>query len=58
MPLTARQQRLKEKVDVARKMFLGGLAFLPFLWLVNLVYFRREFMSPHTPLVLKKCSFL
>lgn len=56
MPLSARQRRLKEKVNVARKMFWGGCAFLPFLWMVNLIYFRKELLSSSTPAPLKSCA--
>jgi hypothetical protein len=31
---------------VARKMFFGGLALLPWLHLVNVVFFRRQFQDP------------
>ena len=56
MVVTERDRRLAEKVNVARKMFYGGLALLPFLWLVNLIYFRRELWSKHTPPALKACT--
>ena len=58
MPLSARQRRLKEQVNVARKMFWGGCALLPFLWMVNLIYFRKELMSSSTPAPLKSCAWL
>ncbi|KAJ8332810.1 hypothetical protein SKAU_G00417060 [Synaphobranchus kaupii] len=36
-----------EKLNLCRKYFLGGLACLPFLWLVNVVWFFREaFVKP------------
>ncbi|OQV15903.1 putative Gamma-secretase subunit PEN-2 [Hypsibius exemplaris] len=30
------------KADLSRKYFLGGFALLPFLWLINVVWFFRE----------------
>uniref|UniRef100_A0A672GLE2 Gamma-secretase subunit PEN-2 n=1 Tax=Salarias fasciatus TaxID=181472 RepID=A0A672GLE2_SALFA len=37
----------EEKLSLCRKYYLGGFAFLPFLWLVNVVWFFREaFMKP------------
>ncbi|ORX92856.1 hypothetical protein K493DRAFT_316337 [Basidiobolus meristosporus CBS 931.73] len=39
-----------EIVSISRKMFYGGFAFLPWLWLVNFIYFRpainRADMNP------------
>ena len=31
-----------EKVRLSRIYFMGGFAFLPFLWLVNTIWFFRE----------------
>ncbi|KAF7657233.1 hypothetical protein LDENG_00029900 [Lucifuga dentata] len=37
----------EEKLSLCRKYYLGGFAFLPFLWLVNVVWFFREaFVKP------------
>ncbi|KAL0985005.1 hypothetical protein UPYG_G00151750 [Umbra pygmaea] len=36
-----------EKLSLCRKYYLGGFAFLPFLWLVNVVWFFKEaFFKP------------
>uniref|UniRef100_A0A452F5K3 Gamma-secretase subunit PEN-2 n=1 Tax=Capra hircus TaxID=9925 RepID=A0A452F5K3_CAPHI len=32
----------EEKLNLCRKYYLGGFAFLPFLWLVNIFWFFRE----------------
>ena len=32
----------EEKVRLSRLYFIGGFAFLPFLWLVNVLWFFRE----------------
>ena len=32
----------EEKVRLSRIYFIGGFAFLPFLWFVNVVWFFRE----------------
>lgn len=32
----------KEKARISRIYFMGGFAFLPFLWLVNTVWFFQE----------------
>ena len=34
---------------VARKMFYGGCALLPWLWLVNIIYFRKLYFSSDCP---------
>ena len=39
---------------VARKMFYGGCALLPWLWLVNIIYFRKLYFSPECPPGVKK----
>lgn len=37
----------EEKLNLCRKYYLGGFAFLPFLWLVNIFWFFREaFLAP------------
>uniref|UniRef100_A0A8C9ZML0 Gamma-secretase subunit PEN-2 n=1 Tax=Sander lucioperca TaxID=283035 RepID=A0A8C9ZML0_SANLU len=37
----------EEKLSLCRKYYLGGFAFLPFLWLVNVVWFFKEaFVKP------------
>jgi presenilin enhancer 2 len=30
------------KADLSRKYFLGGFALLPFLWLINVIWFFKE----------------
>uniref|UniRef100_A0A8C6SMN6 Gamma-secretase subunit PEN-2 n=1 Tax=Neogobius melanostomus TaxID=47308 RepID=A0A8C6SMN6_9GOBI len=32
----------EEKLNLCRKYYLGGFALLPFLWLVNVVWFFKE----------------
>ncbi|XP_074162840.1 gamma-secretase subunit PEN-2 [Sminthopsis crassicaudata] len=37
----------EEKLNLCRKYYLGGFALLPFLWLVNVLWFFREaFLAP------------
>ncbi|CAM5124487.1 gamma-secretase subunit PEN-2 isoform X3 [Chelonia mydas] len=37
----------EEKLNLCRKYYLGGFALLPFLWLVNVLWFCREaFLAP------------
>ncbi|MEQ2260183.1 hypothetical protein XENORESO_007344 [Xenotaenia resolanae] len=37
----------EEKLSLCRKYYLGGFALLPFLWLVNVVWFFKEaFVKP------------
>ncbi|NXA57124.1 PEN2 secretase, partial [Nothocercus julius] len=37
----------EDKLELCRKYYLGGFALLPFLWLVNVLWFFREaFMAP------------
>uniref|UniRef100_A0A8C1I947 Gamma-secretase subunit PEN-2 n=4 Tax=Cyprinus carpio TaxID=7962 RepID=A0A8C1I947_CYPCA len=37
----------EEKLSLCRRYYLGGFAFLPFLWLVNVLWFFREaFLKP------------
>ncbi|KAK3096589.1 hypothetical protein FSP39_001516 [Pinctada imbricata] len=36
-----------DKLDLCRKYYLGGFALLPFLWLINSIWFFREaFLKP------------
>ncbi|CAI9589670.1 unnamed protein product [Staurois parvus] len=37
----------EEKLQLCRKYYLGGFALLPFLWLVNVLWFFKEaFFKP------------
>ncbi|XP_064425383.1 gamma-secretase subunit PEN-2 isoform X2 [Latimeria chalumnae] len=37
----------EDKLSLCRKYYLGGFALLPFLWLVNVIWFFKEaFMKP------------
>ncbi|KAI9342168.1 gamma-secretase aspartyl protease complex, presenilin enhancer-2 subunit [Pilaira anomala] len=44
----------EEHVSISKKMFYGGFAFLPFLWLVNFLYFFKTSKQPNAPPALKK----
>lgn len=46
----------EEHVNISKKMFYGGFAFLPFLWLVNFMYFFQTSRQPNAPKALKKCK--
>uniref|UniRef100_A0AAV1TME9 Gamma-secretase subunit PEN-2 n=1 Tax=Peronospora matthiolae TaxID=2874970 RepID=A0AAV1TME9_9STRA len=41
-------RNLNKEADhiVAKKMFLGGLAFLPWLHFVNVIFYRKQFLDP------------
>jgi hypothetical protein len=41
---------------VARKMFYGGCALLPWLWLVNIIYFRKLYFAENCPPGVRKCK--
>lgn len=43
-----------EEVSAARKMFLGGFALLPWLWLVNYIHYRGDLGNPSAPPAFKK----
>ncbi|KAI7852807.1 gamma-secretase aspartyl protease complex, presenilin enhancer-2 subunit [Circinella umbellata] len=47
-----------ELVSISKKMFYGGLAFLPFLWLINFMYLFRTSRKPSAPPALKKYVYL
>jgi len=41
------RMRNEDKLDLCRKYFFGGFAMLPFLWVVNTIWFFREaFLVP------------
>jgi presenilin enhancer 2 len=46
----------EELVSISKKMFYGGFAFLPLLWLVNFMYFFKTSRKPTAPKELKKCK--
>ncbi|OQR92413.1 hypothetical protein THRCLA_08716 [Thraustotheca clavata] len=35
----------EEDSSIARKMFFGGLALLPWLWAVNIFFYRRQLLD-------------
>ncbi|CAI5742352.1 unnamed protein product [Peronospora destructor] len=41
-------RNLNKEADesVAKKMFLGGLVFLPWLHLVNVIFYHKQFLDP------------
>jgi len=42
-----RRMKDEDKLTLCRKYYLGGFALLPFLWIVNSVWFFKEaFMKP------------
>jgi presenilin enhancer 2 len=45
-----------EILSVGRKMFYGGFAFLPFLWLVNVIYLWPTLKRTDVPVQLRKCN--
>ncbi|KAG2237202.1 hypothetical protein INT48_006606 [Thamnidium elegans] len=48
----------EEHVSISKKMFYGGFAFLPFLWLVNFLYFFNTSRQPNAPKALKKYIYM
>lgn len=46
-----------EDVSMSRKLYIGGWFLLPFLWLVNFVYFRHMAKLDSTPPDMKTCGF-
>ncbi|ORZ02506.1 gamma-secretase aspartyl protease complex, presenilin enhancer-2 subunit [Syncephalastrum racemosum] len=47
-----------ELVSLCKKMFYGGLAFLPFLWLINVAFFARASRKSSAPPDLKKFVYM
>lgn len=33
-------------VELARRVFFGGCALLPLLWIVNVMYYRKQVFGP------------
>ncbi|KAI7901926.1 gamma-secretase subunit PEN-2-like protein [Cokeromyces recurvatus] len=44
----------EERINICKKMFYGGFAFLPLLWLVNFMYFFNTSRKADAPKELKK----
>ncbi|ORX62706.1 gamma-secretase subunit PEN-2-like protein [Hesseltinella vesiculosa] len=47
-----------EMLVISKKMFYGGFAFLPFLWLVNFIYFFGQAHRPTAPKQLKQYVYM
>lgn len=45
-----------EKINVAKKMYIAGFAFLPWLWMINYLMFRHDLLKPTAPYELKLCT--
>ncbi|XP_013397554.1 gamma-secretase subunit PEN-2 [Lingula anatina] len=42
------KMKVEDKVELCKKYFYGGFALLPFLWVVNFVWFFKEaFIKQH-----------
>src|SRR5689334_13521371 len=50
---------IEKQTEITRKMFLGGFFFLPWLWLINALYYREYIAKPgkEVPFLIKKCKF-
>ncbi|KAI8376756.1 gamma-secretase aspartyl protease complex, presenilin enhancer-2 subunit [Choanephora cucurbitarum] len=48
----------QEHIAISRKMFYGGFAFLPLLWLVNFLYFYKQTQKTDAPKELKRYIYL
>jgi len=47
----------EKQLAIARKMFIGGFFFLPWLWLCNYLYFREYLSKANTPVEVKKYAY-
>eukprot|EP01113_Clastostelium_recurvatum_P048178 TRINITY_DN8716_c0_g1_i2.p1 TRINITY_DN8716_c0_g1~~TRINITY_DN8716_c0_g1_i2.p1 ORF type:complete len:100 (-),score=18.33 TRINITY_DN8716_c0_g1_i2:77-376(-) len=48
--LTEGHEMTEEKMrNISKKMFIGGFFFLPWLWLVHILLFLREWRKSTTP---------
>lgn len=48
----------EEHISISKKMFYGGFAFLPFLWLVNFMYFFSLCRKPDVSTEVKRYVYL
>ncbi|KAI8086918.1 putative gamma-secretase subunit pen-2 [Gilbertella persicaria] len=48
----------EEHINISKKMFYGGFAFLPLLWLVNFLYFFKTSRKPDAPKELKRYIYM
>ncbi len=46
----------QEQVSIAKKMFIGGFIFLPWLWLCNILFFREYMNKQNAPPAVKFCT--
>jgi hypothetical protein len=47
-----------QAMNISRKMYLGGFAFLPWLWLINFIGFRNVLKDQNAPEEFKLCKIL
>jgi hypothetical protein len=47
-----------EILSIGKKMFYGGFALLPFLWLVNVIYLWPTLKRTDVPAQLRSCKIL
>ena len=55
-PAAVQLTREEQHILVAKKLFYGGLAFLPWLWALNAIYFRSSLFDSTASAELKKCT--
>lgn len=41
---------------IARKLFIAGCFLLPWLWLANLIFYRKAFNDKDAPRLLRTCG--
>ena len=47
----------EQQLDIAKKMWIGGFFFLPWLWLVNFLFAREYMNKANTPPMVKSCVY-
>ena len=50
----------EERLNICRKYFLGGFAFLPLLWLINCIWFYKQAFKVESypqQAQIRSCSF-
>ena len=48
----------EHEIGVAKTLFVAGCFFLPWLWIVNVFYFRHSLFDEHAPADLRMCKMI
>jgi hypothetical protein len=54
--MASQEEITRVNVEISRRLFWVGCALLPWVWIMNLFYFRHALLDPSAPAELRLCA--